>query len=428
MRYHNPTVCNIDELIRVSPLAIIAIVSLSFDMLKISSALPFQAYRGIITYVGGLLALDKKQTAHKIAKYLGGLSHDHLTRLLADQQWHCSLLIRVFLQILTTLGISGYLIIDDTLIPHSRSKKMDAVYWDWDHALQRNVFGQRLVLLLWSNGYWRIPVGFSFWHKQGARPKYRTKNEIARTLLRWAIHNGVKPEFVTFDNWYASAENMNFIVHELKLSFVTRLKKNCRLMYQGKKLQARTIGRRLLQQKRTYRSTILDNTWSRKAEVQVGTIGLMTFCVVKDDLDGEQTGCKYLLASTPRLSARTVVLRYKRRWIIEVYFRDLKQHVGLTHYQGRGLAGTERHVVLTFLAVLVVDYFRCGTTYSFEETRNLLQRVVFIRDRKQQLHLATIVPIPENSLNDIDQAKGIVRTQLNQVSPFKLQEVDKLAA
>jgi hypothetical protein len=39
--------------------------------------------------------------------------------------------------------VPGYLCLDDTFIPHERSKKMEGVYWDWDHALRRNVLGTR---------------------------------------------------------------------------------------------------------------------------------------------------------------------------------------------------------------------------------------------------------------------------------------------
>jgi len=52
---------------------------------------------------------------------------------------------------------------------------------------------------------------------------------------------------------------------------------------------------------------------------------------------GEKAGIKYLLASTPELSATAVVQRYRSRWIIETLFQDLKQHCGFSHYQGRSL-------------------------------------------------------------------------------------------
>jgi len=422
-----PPACDLERLIQVMPLAIIAMVGLSLDALRITTSLPPRVVKSIITYAGGLLALDGKQTANKIAKYLGGFSHDHLTRMLAGERWHCSMLLLSFVKLIGCLG-QGFLIIDDTLIHHPRSKKIEGVYWDWDHSLQRNVFGQRLVLLLWTNGSLRIPVGFAFWHKKGARKKYRTKNEIARLLLKWAVHQGIKPDYIAFDNWYASKETFRFIVQELNLSFVTRIKKNYHMVYNGKRLQARTIGRRILKQCRPYRFEKLGRVWARKAEVQVGDCGTMIFCVVKDDIDGNQSGYKYLLASAPRLSAREIVLRYKRRWTIEMYFRDLKQHIGLTHYQGRSLAGTERHVALTFLATLVVDYYRCGTSFSFEEVLMIIQRLVFVNDGKKNLRLATLIPFPLESLRQLDKAKQIIRSQLEKISNLTLQEVPDLTA
>jgi hypothetical protein len=316
--------------------------------------MPRRVVAALTVYCGGLIALERKQTAFRISSFLGGVNHDRLTRMLGNDRLNCSTVMLHFVRIIQRVLGPGYLILDDTLIPHPRSRKMQGVYWDFDHAENRNVYGQRLVVLLWSNGFWRIPVGFSFWHKKGARAKYRTKNEIAMSLLKWALHHRIKPSYVTFDNWYASKDNMKLIVQTLGLEFYTRVKRNCHLVYQGKKLQARTIGRRVLEEARSYKQRGL-GVWARVAEVQVADIGRMSFVVVKDALDGENSTVKYLLASTPRLSARAVVLRYRSRWIIETFFQDLKQHLGLCSHQGLKLCASERHVAAACLALVVLD-------------------------------------------------------------------------
>jgi len=230
----------------VSPLAMLALVGLSFDLLRISKVFTKKILVKVVCYVTGMIVLDRGTTANKIADWLGGVSHDQLTRMLASEGWKCSEVMIGMIRLIQRFGVKGMLILDDTLLPHPRSKKMEGVYWDWDHAEGRNVFGQRLVMMIWTDGFWRIPVAFAFWHKKGARPKYRTKNEIARTLLQWGVARGVRPDCVSFDNWYASLENIKLIVEDLGLDFVTRVKRNMRLTFEFKRLQARTIGSRLL--------------------------------------------------------------------------------------------------------------------------------------------------------------------------------------
>ena len=419
--------CDVESMMRMSGLALIAFVRLSLQILAVGVSLPRRILATLSVYCAGLIALEKKQTALRITRSLGGLNHDSLTRMLSTAQWNCSALLRHFLTIIQLVLGHGYLVIDDTLIPHPRSKKMEGVYWDFDHAENRNVYGQRLVVLLWSNGFWRIPLGFSFWHKQGARAKYRTKNEIAATLLKWAIHHGVNADYVTFDNWYASKENMKLIVNDLGLGFVTRLKRNCRLLYEGKKLQARTIGRRVLQAARSYKQRGL-GVWARVAEVQVADMGRMSFVVVKDDLDGERSTIKYLLASTPRSSAREVILRYRSRWIIETFFQDLKQYLGLCSHQGLKLCASERHVAAACLALVVLDHARLVSGCSLAETKSILQRLIFVSTRSGQMQLATLEPVPAERMDRLDEAKDVVDRQLESVTGLVLRKYQRLAS
>lgn len=99
-------------------------------------------------------------------------------------------------------------------------------------------------------------MAFALWHKKGAKKRYRTKNEIARVLLGRVIRKGIRPEYITFDSWYASRENM-ILIKRLGLQFVTRLKKNQKLSFEGRKLQAKKIGKLVLEKA----SLISFGTW-----------------------------------------------------------------------------------------------------------------------------------------------------------------------
>ena len=213
-----------DAMIQVSGLALVALIGCSFDLLRISAALPGVALAAAVEYTAGRVLLARRATAARISRVLGGISHDRLTRLREQGRVFVPNVILAFIKLARALGVLGWLRLDDAFIPHERSRKMEGVYRDWDHALRRNVLWSRLAVLIWTDGFLRMPVGFAFWHRKGARAKYRTKNEVARTLLRWGIHRGLRPEYVTFDNWYASKENLKLAVNELGLEFATRLR------------------------------------------------------------------------------------------------------------------------------------------------------------------------------------------------------------
>lgn len=409
--YQAPPICKIELITQLTPLALLAIVGACLNVLDFSRRVPNSLYKSMVVYIAGLMSFDKRQTVNRIAKRLGGVSHDNLTRLMTRYRWRCCSVVRWFIYLSQRLGSNGYLIIDDTAIQHKRSKKIEGVYWDFDYAEGRNVLCQRLVLVLWSNGYFRIPVGYALWHKKGNRRKYRTKNEIARTLVKWCLHSGMKPSYIVFDNWYASKENMRLFMKQLRIPFVTKLKGNCRLTFKGKKLQAKTIGRRILKERGQYicRKT---GAWSRKAIVSLGNLGDMCFVVVKDDLDGKKPSIKYLLAGSPALSATEIVQRYKSRWIIETFFQDIKQHMGLSQYQGRKLQGGYHHIALCFAGAVVVDFVREKKGISFREAKTLICNTFFVKDGKGHHHLATFQPSTPSDLDNLEKAMRIVRKQL----------------
>ncbi len=60
---------------------------------------------------------------------------------------------------------------------------------------------------------------------------------------------------------------------------------------------------------------------------------------------------KYYLAHLPATATlRDVVQLAHQRWAIEQQYQELKDELGLDHFEGRSLPGWERHVVLTALA------------------------------------------------------------------------------
>ena len=67
--------------------------------------------------------------------------------------------------------------------------------------------------------------------------------------------------------------------------------------------------------------------------------------------DGEAEPTKYWLSSLPdTTSIRDLVANAKLRWRIERDYQDLKQELGLGHYEGRGWRGFHHHATLCIAA------------------------------------------------------------------------------
>jgi SRSO17 transposase len=79
---------------------------------------------------------------------------------------------------------------------------------------------------------------------------------------------------------------------------------------------------------------------------------------------GTSDRTKYYLVHLPMTaSLRTLVRLTHQRWAIEQQYQELKDELGLDHFEGRSLPGWQRHVVLTALAYtwLQCERHRRGT-------------------------------------------------------------------
>src|SRR5262249_54979933 len=120
------------------------------------------------------------------------------------------------------------LIVDDTVI-EKFGKNLFGVYWVHSSRINKAVLGINLVLLIWTDGKRRVPLGIKVWRKGGP-----SRVVLASKLLRWAHKLGIKPQYVLFDSWYSSKSILKQIC-SYHWHFITRFGKNRKLS--GKQLK-----------------------------------------------------------------------------------------------------------------------------------------------------------------------------------------------
>jgi len=87
----------------------------------------------------------------------------------------------------------------------------------------------------------------------------------------------------------------------------------------------------------------------------------------------------YLVNLPPTASLRTVARLAHQRWAIEQQYQELKDELGLDHFEGRSLPGWQRHVVLTAIAYsfLQNERRRRGQTrLTLPRVRAIIQEVL----------------------------------------------------
>ena len=176
--------CDIDVLVKVSPYAVFYMFHTFIGLLttgtKAAPHLPAEALLSVAVYVTGLVALERKQTQSRIARTIGHVTHDALNRLAGKLPMLCAQMAVGMTSLITGIYETGYIILDDTVVPKPFSRLVAGTYVDYDHTQKRHVRCHRIVVVIWTNGVIYIPVAFSFWHHRDFVRKYRTKNRYIK--------------------------------------------------------------------------------------------------------------------------------------------------------------------------------------------------------------------------------------------------------
>jgi len=184
--------------------------------------------------------------------------------------------------------------------------------------------------------------------------RFRTKNELARALIWKLRRRGLKADYLLFDNWYASDDNLRLLAR-LKLHWVTRSKHNLKVEYENKSLAVSAVAATVKKSNYHYYQALRARARSFRVKRDGRTLLLV---VIKDDRSPEAGRTKYLLTDDLSLTTCEVIKWYRRRWPIEVFFRDCKQLLGMTACEARTEEAIVSHFVLVCAAYTLLQLFK----------------------------------------------------------------------
>lgn len=284
-------------------------------------------------------------------------------------------------------------IIDDTAFP-KQGKHSVGVHHQYCGQLGKQANCQVTVSLSIANHSASLPVAYRLylpkdWAEDVARRdkagvpeeiEFKTKPEIALDQIRWACEAGLPRGVGLMDVAYGNDSRLRAGMTALGVSYVAGIQPNT-LMWRsgaGPKRRGKPLnntGRRdepdLISAKevtlglpkrawRTVRWREGSADWlsSRFARVRVsvGHNKLVPELLLQEWLliewpEGEAEPTKYWLSTLPaNVSFRRLVDLAKLRWRIERDYQELKQEVGLGHYEGRGWRGFHHHATMCIAA------------------------------------------------------------------------------
>jgi SRSO17 transposase len=284
-------------------------------------------------------------------------------------------------------------IIDDTGLPKKGTHSVGVAH-QYCGQLGKEANCQVAVSLSIANHAASLPVAYQLylpkqWSADAARRKqagvppeirFRTKPEIALEQLKWACDAGLPRGVVLMDAAYGIDSRLRTGMTALGLTYVVGIqpkllvwppgfgprRRGAVLNNTGRRDEPDLISAKKLARdlpKKAWRTT----TWREgsneplssrfaRVRVRVGHSQLLPEALLEEWLliewpKGEAEPTKYWLSTLPAdISFRELVDFTKLRWRVERDYQELKQEVGLGHFEGRGWRGFHHHATLCIAA------------------------------------------------------------------------------
>lgn len=270
------------------------------------------------------------------------------------------------------------LILDDS-IKERHGKKMPGISSHFDHTTGRKVMGQQVLTLGLSCFEGFVPLdneifisqskargldsafadGRSIVGKRYSTAKNQTKPQMARAMLSRALRAGFKAEYLIADAWFGTKQMIG-VAQDALLVPIFRMKKNlmkyrytpvsaaqqcepveldvcalyqCAVRKQWDKMPGQP-----------YESKVLDvdlnlneSTDKKQRWVKVRLLFVRGLVQPGAAQPGKHDWAVFLTTDC-HLAPQKIVELYSLRWAIEVYFKEVKQHLGLLTEQARHYA------------------------------------------------------------------------------------------
>ena len=352
-------------------------------------------------YLRGLLGPSERKSLQPMAACLGLGGHDQLQHFIASPAWDDAPLWRVLAEQADRLvgGPRAALVIDDTALPKKGTLSV-GVERQYCGQLGKRASCQALVSLTLAGAEVPMPVGLRLFLPETwtADPERcvaagvpedevvaRSKGAIALVELDRLLAAGVQFGIVLADAGYGASAAFRHGLSERGLTWAVGIPRNQKV-YGADVVLVPPRGRKRRpvpdQEPREAEAVLAGLTW-RRVTWRQGTKGPLTarFAATRirvgdgatwannRHLPGDEVWLvgewrssgerKYYLSSLPpRSSLRTLAATIKARWVCEQAHQQLKQELGLGHFEGRSWTGLHRHALMTCIAFAYLQHLR----------------------------------------------------------------------
>lgn len=282
------------------------------------------------------------------------------------------------------------LIIDDSDV-EKRGKFIEGVSKIFDHVRHQYIFGFKALSLGFWDGKSFIPLDFSL-HRENknnkrfpyglkkkdyknqffkSRPSYshlfkrkqaldQNKSSGAIEMVRRAIKNGFRADYLLCDSWFFSYELLcclkRFKKHCIDLIAMAKMN-HTKYTVQGEKLSAKQLKQRLSSKAKRSRSLKARYV---KADAYLKNIPVRLFIVRY----AGQKHWQLMVTTNQKLNFNEMMEIYAIRWSIEVFFKEAKQYLGLGNCQSRDFDAQIASTTMVMIQYILLTYCKRRSAYE----------------------------------------------------------------
>ncbi len=345
-------------------------------------------------YTDFLLVSFGATTATGLARLLPEISHDRITRFLAQDAltdknlW--PLIKPLVRQIQTPEAV---LIVDDTIQEKRYSDESELITWHYDHSQNRTVKGVNLLSALYFSQDTSVPVAFELIQKTKmvTDPKTgmdkwqapQTKNQYAQRMMKDVQQKQIPFRYVLADSWFSSASNMVFIKQKLKKEFIMPLKTN------------RRVALSIPQKQRggwvSLDSLNLDNDVAQTLYLESVPFPVVVSRQIFINEDGSQN-ILYLASSETSLSCAALCSIYQKRWKVEEYHKSLKSNASFAKSPTKLPHTQSNHFFASIVAFVKLESYRISTRLNHFALKGKLYQAALASAFQQLQQLKKLGP------------------------------------
>jgi SRSO17 transposase len=372
-------------------------------------------------YVAGLIGPGERKSVQPMAQRLGLMSHDGLHHFVSAGVWDAAPLEAELLAQADRLvgGPDAVLVVDDTALPKKGAASV-GVAPQYASALGKNANCQTLVSLTLARGEVPVPVALRLFlpetwtsaperlDRAGVPAEHRTfqtKPELALAELDRVIAAGVRFGAVLADAGYGISAAFRQGLSARGLSWAVGIPRIQKVFPADVAMRPPPRARRPSSQslvpatEAVSAEALLRNQYWRTITWPRGTKGPLRAAFAarrvrvadgpavrlhgrnNQHMPGEEVWLvgerrasgerKYYLSNLPAgTPLRRLATAIKARWVCEQAHQQLKEELGLDHFEGRSWTGLHRHALMTLIAFAFLQDQRLAAAGRGEKERS----------------------------------------------------------